>query len=104
MSLNKIQHAAPTSATGTGSTAATATITGTTGHVTYITDVAASSDKAGAILLVKDGSTTIWQQIVGAGSYWQKFESPLVISTGADAVVSIDGTSACKANIAGFIQ
>lgn len=104
MSLNLIQHAARTNATGTGSTSATATVTGTAGHVIYITDIAASSDKSGAILLVKDGSTTIWQQIIGATAYWQKFESPLAISSGADAVVSVDGTSACKANIAGFIQ
>lgn len=104
MSLNLVQHAQRANATGTGSTAASATISGTAGHVTYITDIAASSDKAGAILLVKDGSTTIWQQVIGATAYWQKFESPLITSSGADAVVSIDGTSACNANIAGFVQ
>jgi len=104
MSLNKIQHSAPTNSTGTGSTTASATITGTAGHTIYITDIAASSDKSGAILLVKDGSTTIWQQIIGATAYWQKFESPLTITAGNDAVVSVDGTSACKANIGGFIQ
>lgn len=90
------------SATATGTTSAVATVTGVAGTTSFITDIAASSDKAGSIILVKQGTTTIWQDIVGAGSYRHQFRSPLAGAVGADVSVTIDGTSACKANIAGF--
>lgn len=90
------------SATATHATAAVATITGVAGQKTHITDISASSDKAGSIILVKDGTTVIWQDIVGAGNYEHHFSSPLPASIGADCSVSIDGTAACKANIAGY--
>ena len=57
-----------TSQTATGTTSAVATITGTAGKRTYVTDISASSDKAGSIILVKDGTTVIWQDIVGAAA------------------------------------
>lgn len=107
MSLNKIQHATPVSATATHATSAVATVSGISGSTMYITDIAGSTDKAGAVLLVKQGTTTIWQiqlatSAAGTNAFWQKFESPLVAASGADISVTVDGTSACKANIAGF--
>ena len=104
MSLNKIQHAAPTSATATGSTSAIATITGVAGRTVYITDIAGSSDKAGALILVKDGSTVIWQLQIGTTPFSEKFESALSVTSGADVTVTVDGTSLCKANIGVFLQ
>ena len=89
------------SATATHATAAVASITGVAGKKVYITDISASSDKAGAILLVKDGTTVIWQVQVGASNYEHHFQTPLATSVAALGSVEIDGTSACKANIAG---
>lgn len=105
--LNKLQHATPVSATATHATAAVASIAGVAGRVYYITDIAASSDKAGAIVLVKQGTTVLWQLQVattaaGINAIAQSFQSPLPSDAGAAVSVEIDGTSACKANIAGF--
>lgn len=89
------------SATATHATAADAVISAVAGQKIYITDVIVSSDKAGAILLIKDGTTTILQVQVGAGNFSHHFETPLATTLGATATASIDGTSACKANIIG---
>ena len=90
--------------TATHATAAVATITGTSGKQFFITDISASSDKAGSIILVKDGTTVIWQDIVGASFYSRSFAKGLRVPTsGADCSVSIDGTALCKANIAGVM-
>lgn len=96
-----IDSGKPVSATATHATAAVATITGVAGKKTRISDISASSDKAGSIILVKDGTTVIWQDIVGVGNYRHAFTTPLPVTAGADCSVSIDGTAACKANIAG---
>jgi hypothetical protein len=90
------------SQTATHATSAVATQTGVVGKRSYITAVSASSDKAGAIILVKQGSTTIWQDIVGAGNYGRTFNPPLRGAADADVSVTIDGTAACKSNILGF--
>ncbi len=92
----------PFHVTHTHATAASASKTGVDGKIHFITDIAASSDKAGAILLVVDGSTTIWQLQIGATAHSAHFDPPLEITEGAAAAVSVDGTSACKANIAGY--
>ncbi len=99
----KNQFGTPITATATGSTSAVATATGVALRTIYITDISASSDKAGSIILVKDGSTVIWQDIVGAGSYKMNFITPLRVTMAADASVTIDGTSASKANLSGFV-
>lgn len=104
--LNKLQHGTPVNATNSGSTA-TATVTGIAGKTMYVTDIAGSSDKAGSILSVKDGSTTIWQvqlatTAAGINAFDQRFESPLACTAGADMTVSVDGTTTAKANVAGF--
>lgn len=92
----------PFRVTHTHATAATATNAAADGKIHFITDVAASSDKAGSIILVKDGSTTIWQIQVGAGHYTHHFDPPLEITENSAATVTIDSTSAGKANIAGY--
>jgi hypothetical protein len=92
----------PFSVTTTHATGAVASKTGATGKTYYITDISASSDKAGSIILVKQGTTTIWQDLVGAGAYARSFSTPLVGASGALVSVEIDGTSACKANISGY--
>jgi len=103
MSTPKQLHGEPFQVTATHATAASASKAVATGKVHYITDASASSDKAGAILLIKDGTTVIWQVQMGAnGSVNLHFVQPLKGTSGAAVSVDVDGTSACKANIAGF--
>lgn len=90
------------SVTATHATAAVATKDAVSGKTHYITHVAVSSDKAGAIMLVKQGTTTIWQLQIGAGKHEETFDLPLAAAAGALVSVEIDGTSACKANLSGF--
>ena len=98
----------PTSATATNSTSAVATITGIAGSTIYITDIAGSSDKAGSLLLVKQGTTVIWQvqlatTAAGINAFDQQFMCPLSGVSGGSVSVTVDGTSACYANIAGYV-
>ncbi len=97
--LNKLQYGDPANATATHATAAVASITGVTGKTYFITGVQVSSDKAGAICLVKQGTTVVHQIQVGAGHYEHEFEAPIPSAVGALVSAEIDGTSACKANI-----
>lgn len=90
------------SETATHATAAVASHAAVTGKTYYITDIAVSSDKSGAICLVKQGTTTIFQLQIGATHFSHSFKVPLKGATGALVSVEIDGTSACKANIVGF--
>lgn len=90
------------SVTATHATAATATKTALADATYYITDIAASSDKAGAIATVYDGTTAIWQLQVGATHVHQSFSTPLRVTKSAACSIAIDGTSVCKANLAGF--
>ena len=105
--MSGIESGTPFSETATHATAAVASHTGVAGRTFYITDIAVSTDKAGAILLVKQGTTTIWQlQIAttaaGINAFSHSFKVPLRGAAGALVSVEIDGTSACKANIAGY--
>lgn len=99
MSETSRLHGTPKYATHSHATAPTATVSGVAGTVSYICDVSASSDKAGSIMLVKDGSTVIWQEQVGATFCNMRFSPPLACTSGADATVTIDSTSVGKANI-----
>jgi hypothetical protein len=90
------------SVSATHATAAVASKAAAASTKHFITDIAVSSDKAGSICLVKQGTTTLWQMQVGASFYSQKFEIPLEAAVNALVSVEIDGTSACKANISGF--
>ena len=101
MSSWKTNHGTVVKATATHGTAAAATITGVAGQTIYITAVSCSSDKAGAILLIKDGTTVIWQEQVGASFCNLYFDPPLPCTAAALASAEIDGTAACKANIIG---
>lgn len=98
---------APVSATATNSTSAVASIAGVAGSINYVTDISGSSDKAGALLLVKQGSTVIWQvqlatTAAGINAFEHQFASPLPSAVGASISVTVDGTAACYANIAGY--
>ncbi len=103
MSQSVLSYGLPVHATDTHATAPTATITGVAGQTIFVSNVSCSSDKAGSILLIKDGSTTIWQEQVGAGFCNLSFSPPLSCTVGASAVATIDSTSAGKANINGVM-
>ena len=91
------------SKTASGTTSATATESASSGQIHYITDISASSDKAGAVVTVKQGTTTIWEAIIDANSsYEHSFVTPLAGASGASVSITVDGTSVCKANIAGY--
>lgn len=94
-------HGAPVKATATHATAAVASVAGVAGKTYYVCNAACSSDKAGAILLIKDGTTVIWQEQVGASFCNLAFDPPLPCTSGALMSAEIDGTAACKANISG---
>lgn len=88
--------------TATDATSAVASNAGVSGKTHYVTDIAGSSDKAGAILLVKNGTTVIFQQIIGTTPFSHTFAAPLRATSGALVSVTVDGTAAAKANIGGF--
>ena len=97
----------PFAVTATHATAAVASNAGAANTVHFITDISGSSDKAGALLLVKQGTTIIWQsqlQTTAAGfcAYEHTFSTPLASVIGALVSVTVDGTSVCHANIAGY--
>lgn len=100
MSLIK-ERGTPIKATATHATAAVASVAGAAATQHFVTNVSCSSDKAGSILLIKDGTTVIWQEQVGATFCNLKFDPPLGASVGALISAEIDGTSACKANLSG---
>ena len=108
MADNRQNHGVPFMVTHTHGTAALATKAAVSCKRHYITDIAVSSDKDGAVVQVKDGSTVIWQMNLtnavtgGPYIYWQSFVVPLIGSKSAAVSITVDGTSVCKANIAGF--
>lgn len=88
-------------------TSAVASQAGITGSVMYITDIAGSSDKAGSLLTVKQGTTVVWEvqlatTAAGINAFNHSFTTPIAAASGALVSVTVDGTSLCKANIAGF--
>jgi len=99
--MSPIERGTPFSETATHATSAVASHAAAAGKQYLITDIAVSSDKAGAICLVKQGTTTILQLQVGASFFSHSFKSPLRGTSGALVSVEIDGTAACKANIIG---
>lgn len=103
----KQDHGTPFSVTATHATSAVASQAGATGKVNYVTDISGSSDKAGALLLVKQGTTVVWQvqlatTAAGINAFNHTFSTPIPSAEGALVSVTVDGTSACYANIAGF--
>ena len=104
---NKQEHGDAFSVTATHATAAVASKAGVAGQKHYITDVSASSDKAGALMLIKQGTTVVWRTQVAATaagnlSYSHTFSTPIAGVAGALVSCEIDGTAVCHANIAGF--
>lgn len=90
-------------ATATNATSAVATITGKAGRKFYVTDFGGSSDKAGALILIKDGSTVVWQdRISNTGAYVADLGSVIPITAGANISATVDGTALCNANIVGY--
>lgn len=107
MALDKSYNGAPFSATATHATSAVATKTGAAGVTYYITDISGSSDKAGSLLLVKQGTTVIWQvqlatTAAGINAFEHTFASPIPGVAGGDVSITVDGTAACYSNIAGY--
>lgn len=107
MAINKHGRGLPFGVTATHATSAVASKTAVAGTKYYITDIAGSSDKAGSLLLVKDGTTVIWQvqlasTAAGINAWGQSFQQPLEATVGNLVSVTVDGTSACYANISGF--
>lgn len=97
----------PFFASTTHATGAVASKAAIAGRTHYITDISVSTDKAGALMLVKDGTTVIWRSQVAASaagnlSYEHAFSTPLNGTQAALVSVEIDGTSVCHANIAGY--
>lgn len=100
MSIIK-EKGTPIKATATHATAAVASVAAVVNTQYFLTNASASSDKAGSILLIKDGTTVIWQEQVGATFCNLTFDPPIGATLGAQVSVEIDGTAACKANLAG---
>jgi len=105
--MASIDSGLPFSETATHATAAVASHTGAAGKTYYITDVSGSSDKAGALLEVKQGTTVVWRTQLAATaagilSYNHSFRTPIRGATGALVSVTVDGTAVCNANIAGY--
>lgn len=103
----KQAYGTPFAVTATHATSAVASNAGVSGKIHYITDISGSSDKAGSLLLVKQGTTVIWQvqlatTAAGNNSFQHTFKVPLISDAGALVSVTVDGTSACYANIAGY--
>lgn len=97
----------PFSQTATNATSSVATQSAVAGSTFYITDISGSSDKAGAKILVKDGTTVIWQDqlmVTAAGSsfYEHTFSTPLKGTLGNLISVTVDSTSVGTANVSGY--
>lgn len=106
--MSKEEYGTPFSATAAISAgSAVASMAAVAGRTYYITDIAGSSDKAGALLIVKQGTTVIWEvqlgiTAAGIDTFSEQFKMPLPGAVGALVSVTVDGTSVCFANIAGF--
>lgn len=100
--LNKLAYGNQFLVTATHATAAVASKTGAAGKTHVAVTVSCTSDKAGAILLIKDGTTVIWQEQVGADHCEVIFPCGLAATEGNLLSAEIDGTSACKANLCGI--
>lgn len=107
MATQRQEHGTPFAVAISHATSAVASKAAVAGLAHYITDIAGSSDKAGALLTVKDGTTVIWEvqlatTAAGINAFEQSFIQPLKGTAGNLVSVTVDGTSVCKANIAGF--
>jgi hypothetical protein len=92
----------PFQVTATNATSSVATQSAVAGTIFCITDISGSSDLSGAKILVKDGTTVIYQQVIGATAFYQQFETPLRGTKGNAVSVTVNSTSIGTANIAGY--
>lgn len=99
-----MESGTPMFATATNATSAVATLTGVAGKTLYGVVFSGSSDKAGALILVKDGSTTIWQdRVSNTAAYMIELPIPVAATIGNNLSVTVDGTAIANANIGGYI-
>lgn len=90
------------SVTANNATSAVASQAGAAGKTHFLYVASGSSDKAAAKIIIKDGTTVIWQdRISGTSALMYYFPVPLRITTGALVSATVDGTAECNANIAG---
>jgi hypothetical protein len=109
--MEPLQGAKKFSHMGDGTTSATATESTPTSQRIYITDLVASSDKAGAILTVKQGgsSTPFSIQLSAATATGTPtalaihFQTPIIITANNNAVAEVDGTDICRVNMTGYV-
>lgn len=104
--VNKQNFGTPFSVTNgtTTATSITATVTAGTLVANYITDISASSDKSEGALVLKEGSTIIWQDYIrNTTPYQHTFSTPLWGGQrGTITTLTVSGTLVANANIAGF--
>ena len=100
MSVNR--KGIPFRQTTTHATSAVASEAAVAGKIHWITDISGSSDKSGALLLVKSATTIIWQAIIDADFHEHHFDPPLEAVQNELVSVTVDGTSKAHANIAGI--
>ena len=103
----KQAYGVPFYVTHTHVSAAVASKAAVAGKFHYITDIMVATDVDDAIMLVKQGTTTIWQASVqtiatGINVISHTFGTALKGAKGVLVSVQITGSSICQANIAGF--
>lgn len=101
---NRLLHGKPWSATVTHATASKITQTAVAGRTFLLSELSVRSDKAGALVLVKDGTTVIWQFGIGATAHSKVFQIPLRATKGALLSVEVDSTSVSEVNAQGVYE
>lgn len=101
---NRLQHGKGWSATVTHATASKVTQTAVAGRTFILSELSVTSDKAGSIILVKDGTTVIWQLGLGVATFSKVFQKPLVATKGALLSVEVDSTSVSEVNAQGVYE
>lgn len=96
--------------TGSGTTGATATESTPTSQRIYVTDVIASSDKAGALLELKGSGTPVLQVHLPANgsstpySLALHLQTPIILTENYNATAEIDGTDECYVTFCGYVS
>lgn len=98
MTHSAVDSGALVTATANHATSAVATISAATGKKTFILSISASTDKAGGKVLIKDGSTTIWQDRISNTCPAIYYFDGYLVASGA-VTVTTDGTAECNSSI-----
>lgn len=103
----KQDRGTPFSVSAAGTSTATATQSGTTSVICYITDVSASTMSASGTVFVYGGTTVLWRELFAPSSgsqavFQQSFSTPLTGAPGGAVSITANGTSATYVNISGF--